>query len=163
MLAIRTDNCVEQRGVVDMVIIKFHVIDPNNYIFRNVYFSRVAENGKAIYFYYPSIPGNIEQNSTTFSKLDDSLNYKNNVPIDNSYPEGVMVMKMARKIKALEGVFGLIQLTASNPNVKFTNNFFKKGQCDGNFTLHATVVEHKITNIIEVFGDQKTAWGGGCC
>ena len=36
MLASTTDNCVEQRWVVDMVMIKFHVIDPNNLLFRDV-------------------------------------------------------------------------------------------------------------------------------
>ena len=108
-----------------MIMIKFLVIDPNNLLFRNVYFGRVAEGGKAIYFYYPLIPGNIEQDPTMFLKLD-VLDNKDDVPIDNSRQEEVMVMKMARKIEGLTGIFGLIRLVANNQNVQFTNNFLTK-------------------------------------
>ena len=102
------NNCVEQKWVVDIIMLKFHVISPNDLLFRNVYFARVAENWKAIYFYYLLIPGNIEQNPATFLKLDNVLDDKDNVLIDNSHSEGVIVMKMARKNEALEGVFGSI-------------------------------------------------------
>ena len=122
MLASTTDNCVEQRWVVDMVMINFRVIDPNNLLFRNVYFARVAENGKAIYFYYLLIPRNIEQDPAMFLK-PDMLDDKDNVPIENSHKEEVMLMKMARKIEGLTGIFGLILLVADNQNVQFTNNF----------------------------------------
>ena len=105
-----------------MIMIKFLVIDLNNLLFRNVYFGRVAEGGKAIYFYYPLIPGNIEQDPAIFLKLD-VLNDKDNVPIDNSHQEEVMVMKMARKIEGLTGIFGSIRLVADNQNVRFTNIF----------------------------------------
>ena len=107
MPASTTDNCVEQRWFVDMVMIKFHVIDPNNLLFRNVYFSQVAERGKAMYFYYLLIPGNNEQDPAMFLK-PDVLHNKNKVPIDNSHPEGVIVIKMAKKIEALESVLGSI-------------------------------------------------------
>jgi len=53
------------------------------------------------------IPGNIEQDPTTFLK-PDVLDNEDDVPIDNSHPEEVMVMKMARKIEALMGIFGSI-------------------------------------------------------
>ena len=89
MLASTMDNCVEQRWIVDMVIIKFHVINPNNLLFRNVYFTRVAKNGKAIYFCYPLISGNIEIDSAMFLK-PDVLDNKEDVPVDNSHPEGEM-------------------------------------------------------------------------
>ena len=48
---------------------------------------------------------------------------EDDVPIDNSHPEEVMVMKMARKFEDLTGIFGLIQLVADNQNIQFTNNF----------------------------------------
>ena len=88
--------------------------------------------------------------------LDD----KDDVPIDNSHQEEVMVMKMARKIEGLTCIFGSIRLVANNQNVRFTNNFFNKGQRDGDLTLHTAVGKHKITNRIEVFGNQRTAWEG---
>ena len=106
-----------------MVMIKFHVIDPNDLLFRNVYFARVAEGGKAIYFYYPLIPWNVEQDPAMFLK-PDVLDNKDDVPIDNSHPEEVMVMKMARKIEGLTGIFGSIRLVADNQNGRFTTNFF---------------------------------------
>ena len=59
MFASTTHKCVEHRCVVDMVMIKFHVIDPNDLLLRNVYSAWVAENGIAIYFYYSLISGNI--------------------------------------------------------------------------------------------------------
>ena len=105
MFTSTTDNCVEQRWVVNMIIIKFLVINPNNLPFRNVYFGRVAEGGKTIYFYYPLIPGNIEQDPTMFLK-QEVLDDEDDVPIDNSHQEEVMVMKMARKIEGLTGIFG---------------------------------------------------------
>ena len=78
-----------------MIMIKFLVIDPNDLLFRNVYFGRVAKGGKAIYFYYPLIPRNIEQDPAMFLK-PDVFDDKDDVPIDNSHQEEVMVMKMAR-------------------------------------------------------------------
>ena len=66
ILANTTDKYVEQRWVVDMVMIKFYIINPNNLIFRNIYFAWIAENGKTIYFYYPLIPGNIKQDPAMF-------------------------------------------------------------------------------------------------
>ena len=78
-----------------------------------------------MYFYYPLIPGNIEQDPNTFLK-PDVLDNKDNVTIDNSHPEEAMVMKMPRKIEVLKGVFGLIRLVTSDPNVKVTNNFLTK-------------------------------------
>ena len=38
--------------------------------------------------------------------------------------------------------------------------FFNIGQRDGNLSLHTAVWKHKITNGIEVFGNQRTVWGG---
>ena len=87
------------------------------------------------------------------------LHDKDNVPIDKSHPEEVMVMKMARKIEALKGDFGPIRLVASDPNVEFTNNYFNKVQPDGNLTLHTAVAENRIKNGKEVHGDQRTVWG----
>ena len=56
----------------------------------------------------------------------DMLDDKDNVAIDNSHEEEVMVMKMARKIEGLTGIFGLIQLVVDNQNVRFTNKFLTK-------------------------------------
>ena len=89
--------------------------------YRNVYFAWVAEGGKGIHFYYPLIPGNIEQDPAMLLKPDQLDN--KDVPIDNSYPEEVIVMKMTREIEALIGIFGSIRLVADNQNVRFTNNF----------------------------------------
>ena len=75
-----------------------------------------------IYFYYLLIPRNVEQDPSMFLK-PEVLHNEDDVPIDNSHSEEVMVMRMARKIKAFKGVFELIQLIASDPNVKLTNNF----------------------------------------
>ena len=127
MLTSTKDKCVEQRYIVDMVMIKFLIINPNNLFFRNVYCIRVvqvAEGRKTIYFYYPLIPGNLEQDPAIFLK-PDQLNNKD-VPIDNSHPKEMMVKKMAREIEALTGIFGSIQLVANNQNVRFTNIFLTK-------------------------------------
>ena len=73
---------------------------------------------------------------------------------------------MARKIKALKGIFGLIRLVTSNPNIKFTSNFFNKGQRDGYLTLNTAIPDYKIKDREEVYGNQRTVLrggeGGGC-
>ena len=56
----------------------------------------------------------------------DVLDDEDDIPIDNSHQEEVMVMKMARKIEGLTGIFGSIRLVADNQNVRFTNNFLTK-------------------------------------
>ena len=70
-----------------------------------------------------------------------------------------MVMKMARKIEGLTGIFGSIRLVADNQNVRFTNNFFNKGQRDSDLILNTAIAEHKIKNEGKVYGDQRTVWG----
>ena len=94
-----------------------------------------------------------------FLKLDRLNN--TDIPIDNSHSEQVVVMKMARKIEALTGIFGLIRLLANNQNVQFTNNVFNKGQRDDNLILNTAIVEHKIENKGKIYGNQRTVEGEG--
>ena len=91
----------------------------------------------------------------------DVLDDKDDNPIDNSYQEEVLVMKMPRKIEGLTGFFCLIQLVADNQNVQFTKRFFNKGQPDGDLILNTAIAEHKIKNEGKVYGNQRTVWGGG--
>ena len=102
---------------------------------------------------------NIEQDPAMFLK-PDVLDNKDNIPIDNSHQEGVMIMKMARKIEGLAGNFGCIRLVADDQNVRFTNNFFNKGQRDGDLMLNTAIAEHKIENKGKVYGNQRTVWWG---
>ena len=51
LLANTANNCIEQRWPVDKAMIQYHVFDPNDLLFKNIYFARVAKNWKEMCYY----------------------------------------------------------------------------------------------------------------
>ena len=67
---------------------------------RNFLIYKEIQLRKQVNDYKLKLEKDIEFLHLEFSRNEDDT------PIDNSHPEGVMVMKMAKKIEVLEGVFG---------------------------------------------------------
>ena len=58
-------------------------------------------------------------------------------------------------------MFGMIQIVASNLNIKFTNNVFNGCERNTNLTIHTVTQEQKIKNskTHKEYGEHNTAWG----